>query len=267
MKKELQKKLKAYSLAATAITAFGATANAQVVYTDIDPDVTISVEPDSLIIDMNNDGTWDFKILKTTAASSTNGIRMNANTGNEILGVNTYATYFVASALNAGAPINNAAGAWNGTMNGGMITLAWGTSYGYWQGVTDKYLGLRFQVSGNTHYGWARLDVAAGGTSAIIKDFAYQATPDSTILAGDTVTIGVSEIASNNAAIKLRNNELSINAKANYDVLVIDLTGRIVYEGIINKGSNRISLLTQPSGVYIVRLINEFESIEQKIIR
>ncbi len=48
-----------------------------------------------------------------------------------------------------------------------------------------NYLGLRFTIAGETHYGWARLSIpsAAGFT---LKDYAYNSVPGEGILAGQT---------------------------------------------------------------------------------
>jgi hypothetical protein len=68
---------------------------------------------------------------------------------------------------------------------------------GAWVNVTDRYLGLRFQVSGRTHYGWARLNVQLhqDGTcefrdscyfSALLTGYAYETIPGKSIIAGQT---------------------------------------------------------------------------------
>ena len=44
---------------------------------------------------------------------------------------------------------------------------------------------LSFLISGNTHYGWIRLDVNSTVDTVIIKDYAYEATPDAAIDAGE----------------------------------------------------------------------------------
>ena len=64
---------------------------------------------------------------------------------------------------------------------------------GPWQTENNSYLGMRFtDASGDLHYGWVRLSVKvepAEGAALLnvirIGDYAYEATPDLTILAGD----------------------------------------------------------------------------------
>jgi hypothetical protein len=59
-------------------------------------------------------------------------------------------------------------------------------SYGYWAGpVTSQFLGLSFTgTDGLTHYGWARLNVAATTNVETLVDFAYESTPATAIVTG-----------------------------------------------------------------------------------
>ena len=56
--KKFTQKLAAYSAVAGAMLTVGQTANAQVVYTDVDPDESFTAG--SYNIDLNNDATTDF---------------------------------------------------------------------------------------------------------------------------------------------------------------------------------------------------------------
>ena len=52
-----------------------------------------------------------------------------------------------------------------------------------------RYLGIRFQIDGQTHYGWARLNVKANrpekDIGGLLTGYAYQTQPSTPILAGD----------------------------------------------------------------------------------
>jgi hypothetical protein len=52
----------------------------------------------------------------------------------------------------------------------------------------DRYLGLGFQITGKTHYGWARLNVKVSKTaiSATLTGYAYETIPNKPIIAGKT---------------------------------------------------------------------------------
>lgn len=60
----------------------------------------------------------------------------------------------------------------------------WGTKYKDWAGK-EAYLGFAFQQDGDFHFGWMRLQVAADGSSYVLKDFAYHTGPRVPIRAGD----------------------------------------------------------------------------------
>lgn len=57
---------------------------------------------------------------------------------------------------------------------------------GVWLNVRNHYLGLKFEVDGQTHYGWARMSVHVQGLSmrADITGYAYETVPGQRIRAG-----------------------------------------------------------------------------------
>jgi hypothetical protein len=59
---------------------------------------------------------------------------------------------------------------------------------GYWLNVSNRYLGLEFQIKGKTHYGWARLSVQVGYVyiHATLTGYAYETTAGKSIKAGQT---------------------------------------------------------------------------------
>ncbi len=60
----------------------------------------------------------------------------------------------------------------------------WG---GAWCNVAHRYLGLRFEVHQQTHYGWARLSVEASpNIKAVLTGYAYETVPNKPIIAGKT---------------------------------------------------------------------------------
>jgi hypothetical protein len=58
----------------------------------------------------------------------------------------------------------------------------------YWVNVTNRYLGLEFQINGKTHYGWARLSVQVGYVyiKALVTGYAYETIAGKSIKAGQT---------------------------------------------------------------------------------
>jgi hypothetical protein len=78
--------------------------------------------------------------------------------------------------------------------NGGTCTTHHSTGFsGPWEnggkGVANRYLGLRFEIRGKIHYGWARLSVPAGfhGVSnTTMTGYAYETIHDKPIITGKT---------------------------------------------------------------------------------
>lgn len=65
---------------------------------------------------------------------------------------------------------------------------------GYWGGnPKDRYVGVRFQIDGQTHFGWVRLTVTTHAShhpvmSATITAYAYETVANKPILAGTAAT-------------------------------------------------------------------------------
>ena len=66
-------------------------------------------------------------------------------------------------------------------------------AYGPWANVSNRYLGLRFVLNGETHYGWARFTVANSGSltgglhiKATFTGYAVESVADRPIQAGTT---------------------------------------------------------------------------------
>jgi hypothetical protein len=62
---------------------------------------------------------------------------------------------------------------------------------GAWQNVTNHYLGIRFKINGQAHYGWARLTVLEGRFGPIITltGYAYESVAGAPIVAGQTTVV------------------------------------------------------------------------------
>ena len=54
---------------------------------------------------------------------------------------------------------------------------------GYWSGV-DGFVGLRFLIGGETHYGWMEINNYSGVAAGQLLGWAYETRPDTPILAG-----------------------------------------------------------------------------------
>lgn len=59
---------------------------------------------------------------------------------------------------------------------------------GYFTGVESAFAGLRFQIAGQTHYGWVRVGAPIVGINGgWIYDFAYETRPNTPLVAGQVL--------------------------------------------------------------------------------
>ncbi|WP_299226992.1 T9SS type A sorting domain-containing protein [uncultured Psychroserpens sp.] len=262
---KLTQKLLQYSALSVALAGVSE-ASGQIIYTDVDPDITEGNAASATFIDLNNDGTDDFGIGTIDApAVGFNGI----NPTDSWLG--SAGTYLYPFALNAGDPISSGQTTWYGS--GAVGTLNYTSCYNgiggsNWCGVTDKYLGLRFNIGLDTHYGWARLDVSASGDSMTLKDFAYNSTPGEAINAGQT-SLSVEEFSADRIKIVSLNKSIGLyNIPEATAYRLLDMSGKSVLSGSTNGSSYVIEGNNLTTGVYIIEIsdANSKGVIRKKVV-
>jgi hypothetical protein len=59
-------------------------------------------------------------------------------------------------------------------------------SAGPWLDVTNRYLGLKFLIHGQVHFGWARVTSTDRLRHIVLTGFAYETTPNKGLRAGQT---------------------------------------------------------------------------------
>jgi hypothetical protein len=192
------------SAAGVSVLALAGTSEAKVIYTET-YQMTRTSFP--LFIDLNHDGIRDF-LLCTNFYQGSSGLEIGLsavgyrNTNNVVAGrrSSTGSGYFfsVASALRVGARIGPRG---NFSVRFPFMAVELfngdGSQYSYrgeWagegEGVQDRYLGLKFVISGEVHYGWARLSVTVGherhfdDVSGTLTGYAYETVPGKPIIAG-----------------------------------------------------------------------------------
>jgi hypothetical protein len=192
----LEKRLLSYAAAATAAgvaaLACPPQAQAKVVFTD----TWIPITPASakVTLDLNNDGIADFQIsniggscVPSYALCVTMKVQPQ-NGSNAIWG-----THASASALGSGVRLGSPGKFQPGHEFMGQdyfVTSKYGkTNYrsaGPWGQTTRGFLGLKFIIQGQVHYGWARLSVSATtrGMYAAISGYAYETEPNKPIRTG-----------------------------------------------------------------------------------
>jgi len=199
----LERNLLAYATAAgAALLPFSLPADAQIIYTPSNIPMTLPTGNQGALtqLDLNNDGKPDFTFsliysatVFSSAFRSDRALTIAADqTGNEILG---------AAGINglpptaAAVPAGRKIGAQNDftPLDAIMAIEAYFgpnsiRNSGSWRYVQTAYLGLKFLINGQVHYGWARIKFPAPGNYELpsIYGYAYESTPNTPIVAGQT---------------------------------------------------------------------------------
>jgi hypothetical protein len=191
----LDKNLLAYAAAATAagIGLLAQPAEAKIVYTVANTTIQGN---GSLNLDLNNDGIADFTIFNGFEAGVRHpeggfnyGLNIYpAQAGNEIWGVLSAKGWECAAALpdsvkvGPGAPFQSKylpmAQASGSYTRGATEHCPWASKH------RGAFLGLKFVVDGQIHYGWAHVTV--GSTSTVLNGYAYETVPNKPLITGKT---------------------------------------------------------------------------------
>jgi hypothetical protein len=199
----LDKNLLAYALAASAagvgILAMAEPAEARIMAMP----VNISIPENGGIIqfDINQDGVPDFglsaRIYEFAGAefagtppplgNFSSSLRViPAQNGNEVWEVSSNQDE-CAAAVHAG----NLVGARRPFKPGALLMLVANgsetrgrSSHCPWRGTHPPYLGLKFMINGEVHFGWARVNAAL--RNVVLTGFAYETVPNKPIIAGAT---------------------------------------------------------------------------------
>lgn len=194
----LHQHLHMYALAASAAgvsaLALVQPAEAEIVYTPVQ--VTIG-QNQQYALDLNQDGIVDFTIhnfahatVDTSGFSARLFVRPAA--GNAVAGHITRFGFPWAYALSSGMRIDKA----DRHFAPGRASMAYSNTFigsyyrgGSWLsslGTATRFLGLKFKIDGQVHYGWARLNVQTQDLqiTATLTGFAYETIANKPIKAG-----------------------------------------------------------------------------------
>ena len=301
----MKSKLKHYSALAASVVALDA--SAQVVHTNIN-DTTLVNNGDYFDIDLNNDGILEGRIefidyLTTSSGGITFNVQgaevdslvnasiniMNSSSSTTTGSTTSTNSTYVAAALNLNANINNSLNNWS---NGGSTTSTTSTSSAFdgvligGKGVTitstttstisagqfpgngDKFMGVKFTIGTSIHYGWLRLDMSVNADSITIKDFAYETTPNTPILAGDTGTaVGLaSQSVKSEFDYFASNGRITINSElvSNSVLSIFDLGGKLLQSEMIG-GQKQVLVQGNLEGIYIVEIRNSTGVTRKKL--
>ncbi len=189
--KEFERQLRLYASAAAAagvgLIALSSDARAEVIYTPAQYEIPIGVK----LIDINGDGIPDFAFTHTIGGLSNSrltSLHIDALGGNDVKVAGSYA-----AALTKGEVIGGSGNfAVRNFMAGSHIEFGSAPyghqSFGPWSNVRNRYLGIMFNLNGEKHYGWIRLDVIdkKSPLRALVTGYAYETIPNKSIQAGQT---------------------------------------------------------------------------------
>ena len=175
-----------WTLSVWLFAALAMPVQARIVYTPVNVTLpTNSYYP----IDLNHDGITDFKFYLSSGHvicppplghSYRVYLTVQPTTGRGGIVGSSYA-----SALQSGVQIDFHQGFYQGIAL--MYSVFFGGcnfQVGQWYRVPPRYLGLQFQINGQTHYGWAELSTNNGN---FLYGFAYETIPGKAILTGQTM--------------------------------------------------------------------------------
>jgi len=247
----LSKRLLQYgALSAAALGAVDA--SGQIVYTDVTPDAVINVG-ETFIVDLTAAGT-EFEFSNPDGLNNGNAAVVFPSSGGAFLGM-TAAGFQYPNLLANGDAIAATGTYTDAGIRGDLNYYGCAYSNSQWCGaVTDGYIGVSFVFSGNTHYGWVRLNTDVNGSNLItVKDFAYNSTPGEAINAGQT--LGVDEFSSNPIKIVALNKSIGLyNLTQVTEYNVLDISGKTIMNGTTNGDSYVIEANAIANGIYIIEL-------------
>jgi len=210
----IHRQLNMYALAATAagvgMLALAPPAEAKIIYT---PAHVILKAGQPFSLDLNHDGKVDFYLLHKYLSETSGGT--NFLSACRALDANDHGFFCYPASTNLP----------NGVREVGSMGRVWGAAlrsgariqggdkflshhpaqmggvkhpvsnplwYGPWlnkgKGVRNRFLGIKFKISGRFHFGWARITVTTTSNSftATLTGYAYETIPGKSIIAGKT---------------------------------------------------------------------------------
>ena len=280
--------IKAYAASAISFLTIHQEAEAQVVYVDIDPDIVLSEGGQAAELDLDQNGTVDFWFHNnsfflqyyTYDGGTTSFTRQNLLIGPEIggnfiagnsefisLGYSAF-TRFYPYAIEYGSKISDSISFQTAGLQilalrsidtlGGIVGFGFNCNWYNLENTEsiDHYLGIKFSSGELTNsFGWIRCDVKDEGRTLVIKDYAYETTPNYPIIAGDKLHyVEIDSLPAAPVEIYSFNETLYINLKdsAETSITVTNLLGQNIINFKTFKLQNTVDMTTVASGIYVV---------------
>jgi hypothetical protein len=182
----------AYALGASAtgvgLLALAQPARAEIVFTPANTTLTNG----SLYIDLNHDGINDFVLLNDRSSPHHRALGAKGlAAGNGVMAYQTGCSYPLL-ALRPGTEIGTARELFcrSAAPMAGVASTFGGVIFGPWANISQHFLGFKFEINRQVHYGWAELNVKAGprngapAIAATLLGYAYDTVPNQPVPAG-----------------------------------------------------------------------------------
>lgn len=227
---------------------------AQISYTDISPDSTVSAtgseQMKSYRIDLNNDGSYEFELRHFNPDPNNRAVELYQNiagTQQVIIDGQNHARVLTTTDV-----IGPASAQWGLDMYGILNAP--------WYGSNDRYFGFRFRIAGEWHYGWARATMPANRSGFTIKDYAYNTVPNQPLTCGSTGSLGLHTVQPgqmtvypNPAADEITVEVAGVTGKA-IKIELYNISGCRVqttpFPG--NSKTARVDISSIPGGIYFI---------------
>ena len=256
---KLAKRLAQYGALSAAVLGV-ADASGQVTYTDVNPDI---------VLDLGDTFDVDF-----TGAVPEGNVQISNPAdlagGTAALAFPSSGGYEYPLVLVDGDVIDDASGYTTVGVRGDLNYYGCAYSNSQWcDFVEDGILGVSFVFNGNTHYGWVRMDTDVGADDVItVKGFAFEATPDTAIVAGDEGTLGNNDNNLNGFAHFVADGQLNLKANTTMSsVAVFDITGKQVITQNLTSTNAQVNLAGLNTGVYIAKVSIEGSEESFKFVK
>lgn len=266
--------------------------NAEIVYTDIEPDVTLDNDYYNYEIDIDEGGINDFQLLRLQGVYYSyfeSVYRSFTALFFQNLAENKFfaGSYFtVGSAMYSSyqtfrpyvIPDNYSVGPLLSFQSQGwpiMVSQVFDESHnllkseGNWVGVDEAYIGIRMGEVGEAHYGWIRVTITENPLSMIIHDFAYETTLNKPIRTGETFSPVANNAAEHNFFViyELFTSGAHIQAplNTNWDLDILTFDGKVIYSRHNIVGSCKMPE-NIATGLYIAQIKHENHIHNMKIL-
>ncbi|MFN4298142.1 MAG: T9SS type A sorting domain-containing protein [Thermaurantimonas sp.] len=244
---------------------------AQILHTTVTPNV---IDRDTLLlIDLDQDTVPDFAIrtqfnrMENNAVYDVISVTPLGQQGHRVAGT-TPTVFPYASRFGFNEFIGPETPFLNPEIEGGMSFVRNGQFLfnDPWNGgATDEFLGFALRKNGNTHYGWAKVDVGNDGKSVTLKEFAVNLTPSAPINTNRFFSIPENPLrdlviwqSSGMVYLRLPENQGRV------EVQLTDIQGRILRSEYFF-GTQHSIPMNLPTGVYLLLVKKDNVYVTRKI--